>query len=108
MFKVVLTSPFFFSFFFLLYKQNSHCIPFCSFVNSSFVFILYLEQKKFTIIMAEWLSRSTSGQTVVGSTTISDDLIFLYQIFFLITIFMILFSILMCHKSSDRFYLYFL
>ena len=50
--------------------------------------------------MAEWLSRWTSDQTVVGSTPITDSLIFLCQIFsfFLITIFMIYFSILMCHK----------
>ena len=33
--------------------------------------------------MAEWLSRWTSDQTVVGSTPITDDLDFLCQIFFL-------------------------
>ena len=105
MLKVVLTS---FFFFFLLYKQNSQWIPFCSFVNSSFVLILYLEHLNFSTNMAEWLSRWTSDQTVVGSTPITNDLIFLRQIFFIITIFMIFFSILMCHKLRDRFYLYFL
>ena len=41
--------------------------------------------------MAEWLSHWTTDQTVVGWTPITDDLIFLCQISFLITIFMIFF-----------------
>ena len=34
---------FFFFVFLLFFLRNAHWIPFCSFVNSSFVLILYLE-----------------------------------------------------------------
>ena len=58
--------------------------------------------------MAEWLLGWTLDQTVVGSSPITDDFIFLCQIFFSNYNIHDIFSILMCHKESDRFYLYFL
>ena len=48
--------------------------------------------------MAEWLSFWTLDQTVVGSTPIIDELIFLCQIFFFQLQYSDIFSILICHK----------
>ena len=54
--------------------SNSHCIPFGSLVNSSFVLMLYLEPLKVTTNVAEWLRRWTPDQTFVGSSPLIDDL----------------------------------
>ena len=91
MLKVVLTS--FFFYYISRNRTGYHFAPF----STRLLYLYFIWNPKCSTVMAEWLSRWTSDQKVVGSTSITDDLIFLchffffFFFFFLITVFMILF-----------------
>ena len=63
--------------------------------------------RKFTTVMAEWLSRWTSDQMVVGSTPITDDLIFLCQIFLNYNIHAIFPSLCVINRVIDFIYIFY-